>query len=105
MRSATDMPQLHEHPATFCMYGIGDFLPAGDVCIAINAGRAEIAATGQGDRRRFSNDETAFRGSLLVILNHNISRNITWLFGAHAREGSHYHAMGQDHGANLDGCE
>src|SRR5882762_9295355 len=87
------------------MHGIGDFLPASDVCIVINAGRTEIAATGQRDWRRFRNDKTALRRALRVIFSHDIARNITGLFGAHARKRSHYHAMGQDYGADLDGRE
>src|SRR5258708_30580605 len=87
------------------MHGIGDFPPASDVRIVINAGRAKIATTGQRDWRRFRNDKTALRRALRVIFSHDIARNIPRLFGTHARERSHYHAMGQDHGANPDGRE
>jgi hypothetical protein len=42
MRGSIDMPQLHEHPASFGMHGINYFLPTSDVRILINAGRTKI---------------------------------------------------------------
>jgi hypothetical protein len=56
MRHPTDMPELQENKSALGMNGVGDFPPALDLIIRINAGRGRISASGSRDRRRLRDE-------------------------------------------------
>src|ERR1700679_2903769 len=101
MRRPADMPELREHVSAPGVDTVRDLFPARDLIIGIHSGRAKPSAAGNRNRSRFGDDESSFRSALRVIFEHQLSWNITGLFGPRACEGSHDDAMPQRHGANL----
>jgi hypothetical protein len=82
MALPADVPELEQNDAAFGMHGVGHLAPAGDLFIAVDPGRAEIAAALHRNRRRLGDLETAFRGALAVIFDHHRARYIARLIGA-----------------------
>jgi hypothetical protein len=75
VRNAADMPELDEDLAVLRMHGIGDLLPAGDLCVAVNPRGLDITLALRRDLRRLADDQAGAR-PLSIISCHQWRRHI-----------------------------
>jgi hypothetical protein len=64
------------------MDSVHNLLPPLDLLIGVDAGCSEPATCRSGNGGGFRDDETAIGSALSIVLAHEISRDISGLFGA-----------------------
>ena len=101
MRRAAGMPELGEHLAALAVDRVGDRLPARNLGIGIEAGRAEPTSSRGRHRGGFADDQPALGGALAVIGRHEGTGDVAGLGGPRPRERGHDDAVAQSHGADL----
>src|SRR6202140_4216621 len=101
MRGTPCMPELGEHVPTLPMNGVRDSLPSRNLIVRILAGVTEPPPSRDRNRSPFRNYEPSFGGALLIVLEHQVTRNTPRLNGPRACKGSHHHAVLQLHGSDL----
>ena len=87
MRDATLMPELHENPAAACMDCIGNFSPSLCLLFVLNSRYAVPALRFLTYRGPFADNQPS-AGTLSVIFDHELIRNVTRVFGSRAGEGA-----------------
>ena len=85
---ATDMPELEKDSATGLVHAFRNEFPAFGLLLGVNARRAIIPVAGDGNRRRFADDQPGFR-SLSIVFGVQAPRNVTRHARPHPGERSH----------------
>ena len=90
MPNAAGVHQLQDHLGALRVNRSGDLLPAGDLCLGKNPGDARVTQSVGRGRCAFGDDQARGR-ALLVILHHQIVRNIAG--GPTARQWAHHQVI------------
>src|SRR4051812_24538387 len=105
MGRAASMPELGEHVAAFGMHRVCDALPACALLVAINPRGAPVAPRRRRDGGRLREDEPAVRGTLTIVLLHQVARHTTRPLGTETAHGRHHDAMPERDCPDLHGGE
>src|ERR1017187_5225741 len=103
VRHASDMPELNKDVTATAVNGAGYASPCFDLRLAVDPRREGIASPLRGDIGPFRNDQTC-RRPLLIIFNHERTRDTVWARTASCQRG-HHDAVGQNTRSNLHRLE
>ena len=100
MAGAAAVPDLKHDSPTGGMHRVGHLLPAGDLCLRMDAGLVPEGGVAFHRHRRLG-DEQAGAGALGVVGGHQLTGHVAVL-GAAAGQRRHQNAVGQDEVAGLE---
>jgi hypothetical protein len=92
MRLTARVPHLQENAGALGVNGIDHALPALDLFLGVDPGRVNVSDPKLGHRRCIGNQQATVRGTLRVVLDHEVARDVARL-GTHSRERREHHSV------------